>query len=318
MDLTFPLLTDDPPRHTVLRALLAKAFTPAAVEAMRPDIDRLAGELADPIPKDREVDIVEAMTGPLPVAVICHMMGVPNERAMDFKRWSNAILGIHDGPIGGERNELMTELRAFFAKLAAERRAAPGDDLVSALTCAGDVSETLSDDQVVAFCVLLMVAGNETTTHLLANLLNRLARTPKAWQALRADQRLIEPAIEESLRLDAPTQFTPRLATEDVDLAGKTIKAGDRVMVYLASANRDPSRWQDAAAFDIERERERHISFGHGIHACIGASLARMEGKAALQALVARFASITPGAECGRRVTSGMLNGFRSMSVVFG
>jgi cytochrome P450 len=314
----FPLLTDDPPRHTALRSLLAKAFTPAAMEAMRPDVERLAEGLADAIPKGEEVDIVERMTTPLPVAVISRMMGVPNERAMDFKRWSNAILGIQDGPIAAERIRLLMELRAYFAELAAERRAAPGEDLVSALTKASEASETLSDDQVVGFCILLMVAGNETTTNLLGNLLNRLARAPADWDALRADPGLIEPAIEESLRVDSPAQMVIRRATEDAEVGGRTIKAGDRVMVYLASANRDPCRWEAAAIFDVERERDRHVAFGHGVHTCIGAPLARMEAKAAIAALVARFASIAPGSERGHRLPGGLLYGFRSLPVVFG
>jgi cytochrome P450 len=314
----FPLLTDDPPRHTALRGLLAKAFTPAAMEAMRPDVERQAEELAAAIPRGEEVDIVERMTTPLPVAVISRMMGAPHERASDFKRWSNALVGIQGGPIGGDRIQLLMELRAYFAELAAARRAMPGDDLVSALTKASVAQETLSDDQVVGLCILLMVAGNETTTNLLGNLLNRLARTPEAWAALRADPGLIEAAIEESLRVDSPAQMVIRRATEDAEVGGRTIKAGDQIMVYLASANRDPGRWDDAAAFEVSRERDRHVAFGHGVHTCIGAPLARMEAKAALSALVARFASIKHGQERGHRLPGGLLYGFRSLPVVFG
>ncbi len=293
----FPLLTDDPPRHTALRGLLAKAFTPAAMEAMRPAIEQLAGELADAIPRGAEVDIVAALTTPLPVAVIAGMMGVPNERAMDFKRWSNAMLGIQDGPIEAERIRLLMELRSYFATLAETRRGAPGDDLVSALTKAGEAGETLSDDQVVGFCILLMIAGNETTTNLLGNLLNRLADAPDEWAALRADPGKLEGAIEESLRVDLPAQMVMRRATEDVTLGGTTIKAGDLVMIYLASANRDPSRWADPADFAFARERDRHLAFGHGVHTCIGAPLARMEAKAAMQALLARFETIERGSK---------------------
>jgi len=314
----FPLLTDDPPRHTVLRGLLAKAFTPAAMESMRPDIERLAADLAAAIPKSEEVDIVEKMTTPLPVAVIAGMMGVPNERAADFKRWSNATLGLQDGPIEGERLGRLMELRTYFTQVAAERRARPGDDLISALTRASDEAETLTDQQVVAFCILLMVAGNETTTNLLGNLLHRLAGAPDEWAALRADPGLIEGAIEESLRVDSPAQMIMRRATEDVTLGGETIRAGELVMVYLASANRDPDRWTDPAIFAPDRERDRHVAFGHGVHACIGAPLARMEAKAAMQALVARFESMARGAERGHRLPGGLLFGFRSLPVVFG
>ena len=318
MGVAFPLLTDDPPRHSVLRGLLAKAFTPAAMEAMRPDIERLAGELADVIPKGGEVDIVEAITSPLPVAVIAGMMGVPASAAADFKRWSNAILGIQSNPFDGERIRMLMELRAYFKELAAERRAAPGADLISALTKVEDTTESLSDDQVVAFCILLMIAGNETTTNLLGNLLNRLAADPAGWAALRADPGLIEGAIEESLRLDSPAQMVIRRARADVKIGGQSLKSGDQVMVYLASANRDPAKWNDPANFEVARLRERHIAFGHGVHTCIGAPLARMEAKAAMDALVARFETIAPGSERGRRLPMGILYGFQWLPVVLG
>jgi cytochrome P450 len=258
------------------------------------------------------------MTSPLPVAVIASMMGVLNERAMDFKRWSNAIMGIQENPFEGERIRMLMELRAYFAQVAAERRMAPGDDLISALTKASDTTQTLTDDQVVGFCILLMIAGNETTTNLLGNLINRLAKRPETWAELRADPSLIEGAIEESLRVDSPAQMIIRRATEDVTIGDAMIPAGDMVMVYLASANRDPTRWDDPANFELARERDRHVAFGHGVHTCIGAPLARMEAKAAMSALVARFERLELGSEPGRRLPGGLLFGFRSLPVVFG
>ena len=315
--LPLPLLTDDPPRHGVLRGLLAKAFTPAAMDRMRPNIARMAHELAAAIPRGEEVDIVGRLTTPLPVAVIAGMMGVPADRASDFKRWSNAMLGIQDGPIETDRIRLLMELRAYFAGVAAARRARPGDDLVSALTGASGEGGSLTDDQVVGFCILLMVAGNETTTNLLGNLLDRLADAPPEWAKLRADPSLIEAAIEESLRVDSPAQFVMRKAVDDVSVGGQTIAAGDIVVIYLASANRDPERWADPATFEPARLRDRHVAFGHGVHTCIGAPLARMEAKAAMDALTERFATIRRGAERGRRM-DGMLFGFRSLPVVFG
>jgi cytochrome P450 len=318
MGVGFPLLTDDPPRHSVLRGLLAKAFTPAAMEDMRPAIEALAAELAAAIPHGEEIDIVDAMTTPLPVAVIAGMMGVPQGRARDFKRWSNAIMGIQDNPFDAARFGAIAELRNYFTTLAAERRDAPGEDLVSALTRVRDTAETLSDAQVVGFCILLMVAGNETTTNLLGNLISRLARAPEGWAALRADASLIDGAIEESLRIDSPAQMVTRVATADVTVGSAVIKAGERVMVYLASANRDPAKWDDPANFELKRERERHIAFGHGVHTCIGAPLARMEARAAMQALVTRFPSIARGQTNGQRLPGGLLFGFRSLPVVFG
>jgi cytochrome P450 len=313
----FPLLTDDPPRHSVLRGLLAKAFTPAAIEAMRPAIERLAHDLAGEIPKGCEIDIVERLTTPLPVAVIAGMMGVPPARAADFKRWSNAVVGIQDNPFDGDRIKALMELRSYFAQVAAERRVEPGDDLVSRLTAVRDSSETLSDDQVVGFCALLMIAGNETTTNLLGNLLDRLADDPGQWTELRRDDDLLDGAIEEALRVDSPAQMVIRLATRDVVVAGETIRAGELVLVYLASANRDPAKWSDPANFELARERQRHVAFGHGIHTCIGAPLARMEARAAMRALLDRFESIARGAQRGRRLPGGLLYGFRSLPTVF-
>ncbi len=314
----FPLISDDPPRHSVLRGLLAKAFTPAAMEAMRPDIEALARALAAKIPTREEVDIVEALTTPLPVAVIAGMMGVPAERAADFKRWSNAVVGIQENPFETGRMASLMELRAYFAEVSAERRARPGTDLISALTRVSETTETLTDEQVVGFCVILMIAGNETTTNLLGNLLNRLARAPEDWAAMRADPTLIERAIEESLRIDSPAQMVMRRATRDVTIGGRTIAQGDMVLVYLASANRDPAKWDDPANYDLKRERERHVAFGHGVHTCIGAPLARMEAKAAMEALVARFGAVRHGTERGKRLGGGLLFGFASLPLVFG
>jgi len=163
-----------------------------------------------------------------------------------------------------------------------------------------------------------MIAGNETTTNLLGNLLNRLASAPDDWAAMRADPALIERAIEESLRVDSPAQMVMRRAKEDALVGGRTIEAGEMVMVYLASANRDPDKWSEAADFELARERERHLAFGHGVHTCIGAPLARMEAKAAMSALVARFATLKPGAAPGTRLLTGILFGFRALPVVFG
>jgi cytochrome P450 len=314
----FPLLTDDPPRHSVLRALLAKAFTPASIAAMRPDVEKLARDLVARMPQGAEVDAVDAITAPLPVTVIARMLGVPEADQKNFRRWSDAIVGVQNEPMNGERLKTFLELRAFFAKVCAERRLAPGDDLISALTRVSETSETLSDEQVVAFAILLMLAGNETTTNLLGNLLDRLANAPEEWQALRASSARVEAAIEESLRADSPAQFVMRRTREAVAIGSTTIPADALVFVYLAAANRDPSKWNDPALFEVARERERHIAFGHGVHVCIGAPLARLEARAAMDALVARFGSLARGKTAGQRTGPGVLFGFRSLPMVFG
>jgi cytochrome P450 len=315
---SFPLLTDDPPRHSALRSLLAKAFTPAAIEDMRPHIVRMADDLVAAIPAGETVDIVERLTTPLPVAVIAGMMGVPKEREKDFKRWSNATLGLQSGSIEADRMQTLMELGTYFAQLSAERRANPGSDLISALTRVSDTSEALTDQQIVGFCILLMIAGNETTTNLLSNLLDRLAGAPDDWAALRADPALLDRAIEESLRTDSPIQFVMRIARKDIEIGAAQIKAGDYMLAYLASANRDPEKWNDPANFELSRERERHVAFGHGVHHCIGAPLARLEAKSAMTALLTRFASAKHAKAEGERVMHGMLFGYQRLPLVFG
>ena len=313
----FPLLGDDPPRHTLLRGLLAKAFTPAAIEAMRPRVAQLAHDLVAAIPSGEETDIVPALTTPLPLAVISGMMGVPTDRSGDFRRWSAALVRTTYELLDEPTLASLMELRSYFESVAAERRAAPGEDLVSALTKAREAGGMLTDEQVVAFCILLMVAGNETTTHLLSNLLDRLADAPAAWAALRADPARIEAAIEESLRLDSPAQLLLRRATEDVTIRDRTIRAGETIVIYFAACNRDPARWTDAADFEIGRQIGRHLAFGHGVHTCIGAPLARMEAKAAMQALVARFPTLRRGAAPGARVPGELFFGFRQLPLIF-
>ena len=315
--LRLPLVSDDPPRHSMLRGLLAKAFTPAAMEGMRPAIAQLARDLVAAIPAGEQIDIVAALTTPLPVTVIAGMMGVPARRHGDFKRWSNAIVRITYEQLDADGAATMMELQRYFAELAGERRTAPGDDLVSALTRAREAGDTLTDEQVVGFCMLLMLAGNETTTNLLGNLLDRLADKPEAWATLRADPARIEGAVEESLRIDSPAQLMLREATEDVTVSGRTIRAGETVVVYLAASNRDPARWSEAADFEIGRAVGRHLAFGQGVHTCIGAPLARMEAKAAMEALVARFATVRRGAAPGARVPGELFFGFRDLPLIF-
>jgi len=312
-----PLLTDDPPRHTTLRGLLAKAFTPAAMEGMRGFVEDLAETLADDIPRGKDVDIVAALTIPLPMTVIASMMDIPRERSADFKRWSNALIGIQENTPGADRIASLMEMRQFFLTVAEKRRAKPGDDLVSALTRAQEASDVLTDEQVGAFCMLLMLAGNETTTNLLGNLLERLSRKPEAWAALRADPSRIEAVIEESLRIDSHVQMIVRRVREDTKIGGVAIPKDEILVVYLGSANRDPGRWNAPENFELARIRERHVAFGHGVHTCIGAPLARLEAHAAMAALVRRFEHVEPGAGSGQRTASELLYGFTKLPLAF-
>jgi cytochrome P450 len=318
MGIGFPLLSDDPPRHTSLRALVSKAFSPGRIEAMRPEIEAIAASLTAAIEVGRDVDIVAALTMPLPVTVIARMLGIPEEDGPTFKRWSDAITGLMDNPMSGGRLQTLKELERYFAGVLEARRARPGEDLISALARASEAGVSLSDEEVVGFATLLLIAGNETTTNLLGNLLNRLAAEPGSFARLRAEPSLLENAIEEALRADSPAQFVMRVAREDTTLGEQSVKRGEMLIVYLAAANRDPSKWRDPANFELARERDRHLAFGHGVHTCIGAPLARLEASAALAALLARFSDVRYGSERGRRLPSGLLYGFRNLPLVFG
>jgi cytochrome P450 len=254
---------------------------------------------------------------PLPVTVIARMMGIPESDRDRFKRWSNAITGLMGGPLSPERATALVELREFFLRVLADRRAAPGGDLVSALARAEESGVQLSDDEIVGFSVLLLIAGNETTTNLLGSLLHRLANEPEHWAALRDDPALVTRAIEEALRLDSPAQLVMRRVREDTTLAGLALAKGDTVFVYLGAANRDPARFHQPELFDPVSEHERHMAFGFGVHTCIGAPLARLEAEVAMNALLTRFEQVKLGQERARRLPSGVLFGFRSLSLVF-
>jgi len=316
-ELRLPLLSDDPPRHSSLRGLLSKAFTPARIAQMRPEITALANDLVAAIDPGREVDVVAALTTPLPVTVIARMMGIPESDGERFKRWSSAITGLMNGPVSPERVQALVELRDYFLRVLSDRRAAPGDDLVSALVRAEEAGVHLSDDDIVGFSVLLLVAGNETTTNLLGSLLYRLAVEPSLYRALRESPELVTRAIEEALRLDSPAQIIMRRASEDSTLAGQNIAKDDMVLVYLGAANRDPTRWDAPELVDTADARERHMAFGFGVHTCIGAPLARLEAEVAMSALLARFEHVDLGQERARRLPSGVLFGFRSLPLVF-
>jgi len=313
----FPLLSDDPPRHSTLRALVSKAFSPARIEAMRGEVQAIADAFAAAVEPGREVDIVSALTTPFPVTVIARMLGIPERDHATFKRWSDAITGLQDNPLASERLQTLAELRSYFESVLAERRATRGEDLISALCRASEAGVSLRDDEIVGFAILLLIAGNETTTNLLGNLLHRLAAEPGAFRRLARTPGLVDDAIEEALRVDSPAQFVMRIARADTRLGEHDVRSGDMLFVYLAAANRDPSRWSDAERFDLERERDRHVAFGHGVHTCIGAPLARLEAQAAMTALLRRFDDVTLGSERGRRLPSALLYGFRSLPLVF-
>ena len=309
-----PLIQDDPPRHMRFRRLVMSAFTPRRVAELQPWIDRLSNELLDQLPSG-ETEIVADYTIPLPVKVIANLLGIPGEDYLTFKKWTDALLSFDPDSIGEKGQDLMA-MATYFGQMAAKRRLEPGGDLISALVEAEVEGEKLTEMEVLGFCVLLLAAGNETTTNLLGNALNILAHRPDLWQQLENDPRLIESFIEETLRLESPVQQLFRRTLRDVEVHGVTIPENSSVNVFFGAANRDPEAWVEPNEFRLDRDLHNHVAFGMGIHYCLGAPLARAEAKTTLANLVRRYRAIEPGSRPGERQTaSPIVYGFRELAV---
>jgi cytochrome P450 len=311
------LLTSDPPEHTVLRRKISRAFTPRMIAQWETRIREVTESLvADLCVAGRAgpVDLISRLASPLPTTVIAEMLGVPPERQVDFKRWSDDLVG---GLVsGGSIRRMLTsgaEIITFFAGIVRKRRAQPGDDLISLLVCGRDES-ALGVRELVTFCILLLVAGNETTTNLIANAMLALFDHPDLEKQLRADPTLAGRVVEETLRYDNPGQGLIRVAIADVTNGAAVIPAGSKVLTLVGSANRDPTHFADPDDFQLDREPNDHLGFGTGIHLCIGAPLARMEGSIALETLFCRTHSIAP-AGTPDRIPSAVLRGLRSLPV---
>lgn len=283
----------DPPDHNRLRGLVSKAFTARRIQRLRPGIERLVDRLADGLRAAGSADLIADFAYPLPVTVICQLLGVPTEDQVRFRGWSAALARGLDPEIvlpagtGERRHAARAELHAYFAELTERRAVEPGDDLISALVALRDSGSGLSTAELLATCTLLLVAGHETTVNLIGNGMLTLLRHPDQLATLRADPDLIAGAVEELLRYDPPVQLTGRVALADTTLAGQPIPAGQPVVLLLAAANRDPTVFADPDRLDLRREPSRHLAFGLGIHFCLGAPLARLEAEIALRALTA-------------------------------
>jgi cytochrome P450 len=307
-----PIIFEDPPGHTRHRKLVQPAFSARRLAELAPWIDAVVVELLDALPAGDEVDAVRSLCDPLPVMAIARMMGVPPDRHQQFKAWSDGRTylvgqrGAPESPEHAARVEAAAEanrsLLAYFLGESRTRRAEPRDDLISDLVTANDGDDALSEDEVAAVCALLLTAGNVTTTNLLGNLLALLARHPDIYGRLRSERALVPAAIEECLRLEAPVQWMYRRATRDAELGGASIPAGASLILYYGAANRDPDAFPDPHRFDVDRAPGRHLAFGHGIHFCLGAPLARLEAESALNGILDRFARIEPGSAPGERI----------------
>lgn len=278
----------DPPRHSELRKVVLSAFASKKIAGQEESIRRTAQYLLADIDDTAEIDLVAQFTAPLPIMVIAEMLGVdPADREL-FKTWSNGIMATAAGDYESlQRN--YEQIFAYFADVIAKRRRQPREDLASALVSADIEGVRLAADEILGFCALLLIAGNETTTNLLGNALLLLGQHAGARAEIVADVSLLPSGIEEVLRFEGPVPTLARTTTRDVELHGQVIPAGEKVLLLLAAANRDPREFDDPDRFDIHRSPNRHIEFGSGIHFCMGASLARLEAKLALEELLRRY-----------------------------
>jgi cytochrome P450 len=282
----------DPPKHTRLRALMNRAFTTRAVERLRPRIEAIVEDLLARVRGRGAMDLIQDFAYPLPIAVIGDMIGVPAADRDLFKQWSDDLATFVGSAVATpdkyERAAAsLGRMQDYFRSLLAERRAAPRDDLATALLAAEEQDDRMSEDEIVATAILLLFAGHETTTNLIGNGMLALLRNPRELERLRAAPGLAASAVEEMLRYDGPSGAMTRVAVEDVTLDGVTVTRGERLFLMINAANRDPRQFDDADRFDAGREPNRHIAFGAGIHFCVGAPLARLEAQIAVPALAA-------------------------------
>ena len=283
----------DPPLHTRMRTLVSRAFTMRRVAEMEPRVRALTRRLLQALPQRGEFELLETLAVPLPVTVIAELLGVEAERHQDFRRWSNDVVNAgtemlsRPGP-NPKLEASLREFRVYLEGVIAERRTRPREDLITALLQSSDQG-LLDVEEVITFVRLLLIAGNETTTNLLANGLIALVRHPEQLEKLKARPELIPNAVEEMLRYDSPVQGVFRFVTQDVELSGKRIPARSMVMPLMGSANRDPRRFEAPERFDVTRAQAQSISFGHGIHFCMGAPLSRMEARVVFEELLPRL-----------------------------
>jgi hypothetical protein len=283
----------DPPDHTRIRSLVMRAFTPRAVSRLRSLIQHLVDDLVDEAGFQRETDFLRDFAYPLPVQVICELLGVPADDREEFKTWS-ADLGrglqimTATPEVVRKGNAAAASLGAYFRALIDDRRANPRGGFLDDLIAAEYQGGSLSEDELLATVVLLFFAGHETTVNLMGNGLAALLRAPSEWAALRADPALARTAVEEMLRFDTPVQRVSRVALEDLDVAGERVLGGEMVVVLLGGANRDPAQFQDPDKFMIRRAEGSHLSFAAGPHYCVGATLARVEAEIAMATLAQR------------------------------
>lgn len=310
----------DPPEHTRLRRMASKVFHVKSMQGMRARAQEISAWLLEGMADRSEFDLIADYAGPLPCLVIMAMMGAPREDLARLKRDSDEMaLFIGSAHASADKYDIAQaathRMAEYFRHLVAARRARPENDLLSELVHLRDGEDRLSDDELIGTCILLLFAGHETTTNLIANGVLSLARFPGEQRRLRADPSLTNAAVEELLRYDGPVGAQARIVTRDHEMRGKTLKAGDRVFIMLNSANRDPAAYPDADSLRLDRDGVPHLAFGFGAHICLGFPLARMEGQVAFPALLERYRSIEPATEAQEWTNSFVLRGMKALPV---
>jgi cytochrome P450 len=318
-------LSMDPPDHTRLRRLVSKAFTAKVIAGMRGNIQAVVDELFAAFQADGQVDVIPRLAYPLPVRIITEMLGVPLADHDRFEDWSRMLvrgldpmISFGDPAILAEIDKASRDLSAYFVDLIARRRADLGDDLLSKLVLAEEEGDQLTEAELVATCILLLVAGHETTANLIANGVLALLRNPDQLAALRADPSLIDGTVDEILRYDPPVQLTTRVVTQPTTVGSLTVPEGGVLLMLLAAANRDPEVFADPDRFDITRDARKHLSFAAGAHFCLGAPLARLEASVALTAFAQRLTDPVLDTESLRYRAHMNLRGPERMIVRFG
>ena len=307
----------DPPDHTRLRRLVSKAFSTRAVDALRPRAEQVVAELLANV--DDELEVISQLAYPLPITMICELLGVPLEDKVLFEEWTPAAIKVldpsDDFSVLQEAQEAIRHFMDYFRELIARRRGEPGDDVLTALLAAEEDGERLTEQDLLSTCILLLIAGHETTVNLIGNGTLALLRNPGELQRLQSEPSLIGSAIEEMLRFDAPVQMTGRTALTDLDVGGQTVRKGEQVIALLASANRDPAQFPDPDRLDIGRNDRNQVAFGGGIHVCLGAPLARLEARCAIGGMIARWPRGFELAAAPERKESITLRGLASLRV---
>jgi cytochrome P450 len=288
------LIFMDPPEHTRLRKLLNKGFSPAVVESLRPQVEIIVDQMLEPVEHGQEVELMREFANPLPVRIILEMLGIPQELRDTFVNWSRAIAVFRGNPnrtVEDARaaQDALIQLTEFFRQAVAERRRNKGNDLISLLIDIEEEGDVLTEEELYAQCIALLFAGHETTRNLIGNGMYTLLQHPAETAELRDQPELIRPAVEELLRYESPVQFTARVLKEEIQICGQRVPKAWTVLCMLGAANRDPKQFENPNQLNLKRLNNQHLAFGAGIHFCIGAPLARLEGQVAILKLVQRF-----------------------------